>query len=391
MTVVLFWWISGVLIALIWVWQVVEGGLGMRHLAKLTEPEWDIAASPDAPSVSLIVPALNEEATIEPALRSLLALEYPNYEVIVVDDRSTDSTGNILDSVAREQQGTARLRALHITELPSGWLGKTHAMWRAARESRSEWLLFTDADCVFRPDTLRRAIAYAERERADHLVLFPTPILKSWDEKMVMAFFQIMFVFAHRPWKVADPSTKDHIGMGAFNMVRRSVYEKIGTYERMRLAVIDDIKLGEIIKNSGFAQRNAIGHGLVTLHWASGAFGILHNLTKNFFAQMRFSLLLAFLGAVFTLIVNWLPFVGTFLAHGWSRAPFIVALFAIMLMYVNLHSEGYLRTYYFFLHPIAALLLVYAVLRSAFITLKNGGIEWRGTKYSLEELKKGMN
>src|SRR3954470_23852199 len=103
-----------------------------------------------------------------------------------------------------------------------------------------QWLLFTDADCVFRPDTLRRAVAYAERERADHLVLFPTPIFKSWDEKMVMAFFQIMFVFAHRPWKVADPNTKDHIGMGAFNMVRRSVYEKIGTCQRLRLAVIDD-------------------------------------------------------------------------------------------------------------------------------------------------------
>jgi len=264
-------------------------------------------------------------------------------------------------------------------------------MWRAALESRSEWLLFSDADCVFRPDTLRRAIAYAEHERADHLVLFPTPIFKSWDEKMVMAFFQIMFVFAHRPWKVADPTTKDHIGMGAFNMVRRSVYEKIGTYERLRLAVIDDIKLGEIIKHSGFAQRNAVGRGLVSLHWASGAFGILHNLTKNFFAQMRFSLLLAFLGVVVMLIVNWLPLAGAFLAHGWARVPSIVALVCILLMYVNLHREGYLRTYYFFLHPIAALLLAYAVLRSAFVTLKNGGIEWRGTKYSLEELRKGMN
>jgi glycosyltransferase involved in cell wall biosynthesis len=386
----MFVWISGVLIGSIWVWHVVEGGLGMRHLAKLTDPEWDWATPPDAPSVSLIVPARNEAATIEPALGSLLALEYPNNEVIVVDDRSTDSTGSIIDRLAREQ-GSDHLRVIHITELPSGWLGKTHAMWRAARESRSEWLLFTDADCVFRPDTLRRAVAYAERERADHLVLFPTPIFKSWDEKMVMAFFQIMFVFAHRPWKVADPNTKDHIGMGAFNMVRRSVYEKIGTYERLRLAVIDDIKLGEIIKHSGFAQRNAVGRGLVSLHWATGAFGILHNLTKNFFAQMRFSLPLALAGVAATLILNWLPFAGAFFAHGWARLPFILALVSILLMYVNLHREGYMRSYYFFLHPLAALLLVYAVLRSAFITLKSGGIEWRGTKYSLEELRKGLN
>jgi hypothetical protein len=179
--------------------------------------------------------------------------------------------------------------------------------------------------------------------------------------------------------------------MGAFNMVRRSVYEKIGTYERLRLAVIDDIKLGEIIKHSRFAQRNAVGRGLVSLHWATGAFGILHNLTKNFFAQMRFSLPLALAGVAATLILNWYPFAGAFFAHGWARVPFILALLSILLMYINLHREGYMRSYYFFLHPLAALLLVYAVLRSAFITLKSGGIEWRGTKYSLEELRKGLN
>ena len=105
-----FWWISGTLIALIWLWQLIEGGLGMRRLAKLADPQWDLPPAADLPSVSLIVPARNEEAAIEPALRSLLALEYPNYEVIVVNDRSIDPTGSTIDRLASEQQGIGRLR-----------------------------------------------------------------------------------------------------------------------------------------------------------------------------------------------------------------------------------------------------------------------------------------
>ena len=112
---------------------------------------------------------------------------------------------------------------------------------------------------MFRPDCLRRAIAYAEAERADHLVLFPRTIMKRPGEKMMLAFFQLMFVFGHRPWKVADPKAKDHIGVGAFNLVRRSVYEAVGTYEALRFEVVDDMKLGKVIKNAGFRQRNVLG------------------------------------------------------------------------------------------------------------------------------------
>jgi len=162
------------------------------------------------------VPACNEEDTIAETLRRLLALDYANYEVIAVNDRSTDRTGEIMTGIAATPEAHGLLRVIHIEQLPEGWLGKTHAMWSAGQQATGEWVLFTDADVLFKPDALRRAVAYSESEQADHVVLFPQMIMKRPGEKMMIAFFQTLFVFGHRPWKVADPRTKDHIGVGAF-------------------------------------------------------------------------------------------------------------------------------------------------------------------------------
>src|SRR5260370_11937389 len=149
-------------------------------------------------------------------------MDYDNYEVIAVDDRSTDRSGETMDGVAVTSDG--RLKVVHVRGLPPGWMGKAHAMWTAARQADSDWLLFTDADVMFRPDCLRRAIAYAEAERADHVVLFPRTVMKRPGEKMLLAFFQIIFVFGHHPCKVADPKPKDHIGVRRFNLVPRPRY-----------------------------------------------------------------------------------------------------------------------------------------------------------------------
>ncbi|HEY2103228.1 MAG TPA: glycosyltransferase family 2 protein, partial [Chthoniobacterales bacterium] len=247
-----FHWVAGTLLAVIWLSRVIDTSLGVRTLVNITRPEWDRnPATPSGnPRVTIIVPARNEEAAIRQALSQLLVLDYDNYEVIAVDDRSTDRTGEIMDEVAATAGG--KLKIIHVHELPRGWMGKAHAMWSAGRQATGDWLLFTDADVMFRPDCLRRAIAYAEAEGADHLVLFPRTIMKRPGEKMMLAFFQLMFVFGHRPWKVADPKAKDHIGVGAFNLVRRNVYEAVGTYQALRFEVVDDMKLGKVVKNAGF-------------------------------------------------------------------------------------------------------------------------------------------
>ncbi len=360
----------------------------MRRIPRIDRPEWDRTPA-NEPSVSVIVPARNEADTIEPALQSLMQFEYAKYEVIAVNDRSTDATGEIMQRFALDSNG--RLKVIHVDELPNGWLGKTHAMWKAAQESSADWLLFTDADVVFKPDTLRRAFAYLEIDPADHLVLFPTMEFRSFGEKVVLGFFVIMFGFAHKPWKVADPKSKEHVGMGAFNLVRRSVYQAIGTYQRMRLAVVDDVKLGELVKKSGHRQRNVFGRNLIRVHWASGAFGIMHNLTKNFFSLLHFRAAAAVLVTAVMLFVNIMPFVGIVWAPWWAKAPFAAALIAIVLIYVSVKLEEPESPWWLVvLHPIGALMLAYAILRSAFVTLRDGGITWRGTKYSLHELREGM-
>jgi glycosyltransferase involved in cell wall biosynthesis len=387
----LFVWIAGCVLGLAWFSRIVDAALGVPTIADVSRPEWD--RRPDQPGlarVSIIVPARNEEDHIEATLKLLLELDYGNYEVIAVDDRSGDRTGEIMDEVAASHLAQGRLTVRHVEELPSGWLGKTHAMWMAGQQATGNWLLFTDADVLFRPDALRRAMAYAQAEAADHLVVFPHMIMKRPGEKMMIAFFQTLFVFGHRPWKVADPDTRDHMGVGAFNCIRRSVYEAIGTYRALRMEVLDDMKLGKVVKNARYRQRNVFGGDLISIHWAKGAMGVVRNLTKNFFAIMSFQWARTVASCITLAFLNLGPFIGVGLAHGWARVPYAVALGAMFLIYAGMSLRSGVPAYYFVLHPVSTILFAYTLMRSMFLTLWNDGIVWRGTKYPLEELRKGM-
>ena len=384
-------WIAGGILAIAWFSRIVEAAFGMPHIADIARPEWDSKpATPNGePRVSIVVPARNEEEHIRQTLLQLLALDYSNYEIIAVNDRSTDCTGQIMNEVAVAESAT-RLKVIHISELPAGWLGKTHAMWTAGQQASGDWLLFTDADVLFKPESLRRAVAYAEAERADHVVLFPHMIMKSAGERMMIAFFQALFVFGHRPWKVADPKARDHMGVGAFNLVRRSAYDAVGTYRALRMEVLDDMKLGKVVKNAGFAQRNVFGEDLISLRWVKGAFGMVDNLTKNFFAVLSFQWPRTVVSIVGLGFLNLGPFLGIWFAHGWARIPYAIALGSLFLIYYGMSVRSPIPAYYFFLHPISTILTMYTVLRSMVHTLSSHGIVWRGTKYSLEELRKGM-
>src|SRR5208283_1926846 len=385
-------WISGSIVALAWFSRIVEAAIGMPRIADVARPEWDRRPSTAGgePRVSIIVPARNEEVDIRATLEGLLALDYSNYEVIAVDDRSTDSTGARMEEVAASIAAHGRLRIIHVSELPAGWMGKTHAMWTAAEQASGDWLLFTDADVLFKPDSLRRVMAYAEAEKADHVVLFPRMIMENPGERMMIAFFQALFVFGHRPWKVADPGAQDHMGVGAFNLVRRPVYEAVGTYKALRMEVLDDMKLGKVVKNAGYAQRNVFGEDLISLRWVKGTFGIVDNLSKNFFALLSFQWPRTVASIIGLAFLNLGPFVGVWMAHGWARLPYAVALASIFAIYWGMSGLSDVRPYYFLLHPISTCVVTYTIARSMVLTIRQGGIVWRGTKYPLEELRKGM-
>jgi cellulose synthase/poly-beta-1,6-N-acetylglucosamine synthase-like glycosyltransferase len=380
--------IPGTVLALIWLSRVLDAARGMPTLADISQPEWDRTPTGPGNRVAIIVPARNEQGSIQAALERLLALDYGNYRVIAVDDRSSDATGALMEEI--RAAGRGRLEVVHLTELPRGWIGKTHAMWVAAGKADADWLLFTDADVMFQPSCLRRAVAYAQAESVDHLVVLPRVLMRRPGEKMMLAFFQLLFVFGHRPWKVADPAARDHIGVGAFNLVRRTVYQAIGTYEALRFEVVDDMKLGKVIKNAGFRQRVALGDNLIEIRWARGARGVVRNLTKNLFAVLSFQAWRTLLACGGLAILNLAPFFGTLVASGWARVPYAAALGCIFFLYLGIWRRVEIHPAYFLLHPIATVLFIYTLLRSMFLTFWQGGVEWRGTRYGLDELRKGL-
>ena len=158
-----FHWIAGSILGLVWFSRLLDAALGMPKVADISRPEWNRKpATPDGnPRVSIIVPARNEEEHIGPALTALLNLDYDNYEVIAVNDRSIDRTGEVMDRIASTPEARGCLKIIHIAELPQGWLGKAHAMWSAANHATGDWLLFTDADIHMSPDLVARALAKA--------------------------------------------------------------------------------------------------------------------------------------------------------------------------------------------------------------------------------------
>src|SRR5205814_3873748 len=239
-----------------------EVAFGMRRVAEITARQWD--RRPPT-RVTIVVPAKDEGESIEQCLSSLLALDYDNYEIVAVDDRSSDQTGSIMDRLA--ERNPEKLKVIHVTQVPSGWLGKTHAMWKAAEAATGGWILFTDGDVLFRPDSMRRAVGYAEQTGADHLVLFPSLIMNGLGERMMLSSFQAMFTLWQRPWRVQDPNSRDFLGAGAFSLIHRDAYLAIGTYQALRLEVLDDMMLGKAVKNHGLTQHCVFGRDLIRLRW----------------------------------------------------------------------------------------------------------------------------
>jgi len=378
------------LIALAWLWKAATAARGMPTIPNLLEPEFD--REPEGqPSLTVIVPARNEAAALPSSLRSLLAQDYANLKIIAVNDRSTDATGTILDVLASDHP--AKLRVLHITELPQGWLGKTHAMALAARHAvathRPDYLLFTDADVHFAPDALRRSLVSAVETSADHFVTFPTPEVKTAGEGMLLGYLGVMGLWATRPWKAADPQARDFVGIGAFNLLRTGAYEKLGGFDALRMEILEDLMLAQRVKRAALKQRVAMAPGMVTVHWAAGARGVVNVMTKNLFAVFRFRLSLALAACVGIALLCLGPFV--FLASAATRLPALVALASIAMLYAVSRRSSLIAVRYCLLFPAAAVLFLWSVARSTATTLNDGGVTWRGTFYPLAELRRGIS
>jgi glycosyltransferase involved in cell wall biosynthesis len=379
----------GGILPLSWTVLAADYFLSERH-TKIVDDLPPFAPEETAPALSVIVPACNEEEKLPAAMRSLLAQEYPGpFEIVAVDDRSTDGTPALLDALAAEgaAQGK-RLVVLHLTELPKGWLGKTHALYRGARRASGEYLLFTDADIVYQPSALSRALRHAETEGLDHLTVLVQFDLRGFWETVFGFCFSAMFVMRFRPARVRKPKTAEYLGIGAFNLVRRTAYEAIGTHRAIALEVADDMELGHRIKQAGFRSEVAGSRGVITVRWQEGLSGLMGGLMKNAYAGSHYSLVSLFTSiglVVYTVI--W-PTVGLFTSRNrMARARHAVSLGAFLAMAAHHARRTGIPVGYTLTLPFSILLLLYVMCRSAYITEKNGGITWRGTFYPLDELR----
>jgi glycosyltransferase involved in cell wall biosynthesis len=372
-------------IALFWLTYGVHVAYGAIRLPWITD--FPPAADGECPQISILFAARDEEEKLPAALATLMEIDYPNLEVIGVDDRSQDATGRILDEFAATHP---RLRAVHVERLPQGWLGKPHGLQKAYEASSGEWLLFTDADVSFKPDVVRRAVSLTKALNLDHLTLFGDVEMVEFWEKVLITFFGVGFHLGTDPAQASNPRSSRYVGAGAFQLLRRSAYEASGTHRRLAMEVVDDMKLGKIVKQAGFRSGCAVAQDLLAVRWHAGVGNLVRGVTKNFFAGAGYDLRVVALQLAGLLMMDVLPFLGVLFGHGWIRALSAIAVVIALSFHVGVAWVMRVSPLYALTHPLGAALFSYMLLRSTVVTLWQGGIVWRDTFYPLEELKRGV-
>ena len=381
----IFWIVLFSLVSFLWIVQGIRAGFGMSRLPWLSDVT--PIASQDAPLVSIIFAARDEAEKLPAAIATLLAQDYPHFEVIAVNDRSMDQTPAILHGLERTNPN---LKVVDVADLPPGWLGKPHALVAGVEKSRGEWLVFTDADVHFTPDVLRRAIALAVEKKWEHLSLLTAVEMRGFWETVAISYFGLGFVFGNEPWLASNPRSARYVGIGAFQLARRTAYEKSGGHTRLRMDVIEDMKLGKLMKMSGVRSGVGVAQDMVRVRWHSGVRNVIRGVTKNMFAAVHYNAFFAVAAMLLSLLMSVLPFFGLVFASGWARVFAGIAAGAAVLIHSGMIWSTDASPLYGLTHPLGALLFCWMISRSAIATLWRGGVVWRDTFYPLKELRKGM-
>jgi hypothetical protein len=368
-----------------WLYLAVGAVLVLRAVPRLSR-----TAPPEPavwPRLSIVVPAANEAESIESAARSILAQDYPDLELVLVDDRSTDATGEIVDRLANEDP---RVRALHIRELPAGWLGKVHALQRGVEHARGDWLLLIDADVHLVPGVLRRAVAYAEQQELDHLAVVPGMRSASFLVDAAVSMFLRTFTVGTRAWAVSRPGSMAYVGVGAFNLVRREALEETEGFEWLRLEVVDDMGLALMLKRHGGRACLADGTDLVWLYWYRSIGEMAHGTEKAFasVADARPARIVGFCAVITALelapVVALLPLGVPGL---WPAGVGMLAALGLMVVLGSWRAKRPLVPG--LIWPLGLVVNIGLLLRSAWLGWLRGGIMWRNTFYPTPLLREG--
>ena len=346
----------------------------------------------DAPKVSIIVPARNEEEALAAALESFLKLDYPDYEVIVVDDASTDGTGQIADEWAASPSTRGRLRVIYNRELAAGWTGKVHALRLAARAATGAWILATDADVVFHPAILRLAMALARRERAQLVSLTPEFELGGFWEKVMLPAFTLLLSTLFPLRLVNDPNSPRAIAAGAFILMRREDFETLGGYEPVKTVVIEDVRMAQHFKRNGRRIYLAASRGLFRTRMYSGVGEMWEGLSRSAFEGAGFSVAKVCAGVIIGTVTSILPWVvavvllfrGAQIGHIPGGEAVLALALAVCLESVLIYLPVllFLRVpaQYVFALPLAAAFYSGVSLNSMFQSF-GAGVPWKGRRY----------
>lgn len=366
----------------------IAGLINLRWLRRLPSLEELAAAGRELPAekparCSVVIAARDEAARIEQTLHRLLAQRGVEAEIIVVDDRSTDGTGDIVSRIAKDN---VRVQVKRVEVLPEDWLGKCHACHIGASAATGDWILFTDADCWLKPDVIARAICLAERERADHVTLTSGVAVPS----VGLRAGSVMFHLSLANWfsGVNRDRPKSHLGIGAFNLVRAAAYRQSGGYEALRLTVLDDVKLGLLLRRAGKRTRAFLGAEDVEAQWGTKLWDVIKLMEKNYFAALDYRVSLALgVGTFIPLLLAGAALgavSGTAAGFAAALSPFCLSVPSAILAR-RLGWSWSLALVVPFVLPVC----VCALLNSMFKTLRNGGIRWRDTFYPLATLRAG--
>jgi chlorobactene glucosyltransferase len=339
--------------------------------------------------VSVIVPAKDEEANIGAALETILAQDYPNIEIIVVDDRSTDGTAEVVRRVA-ERDG--RVRLVEVKELAAGWFGKPHAMHAGAREARGEWLLFVDADCRQAPHSVRVGVGFCAAEGGEMLSLWPVLEMHGFWENAVQPVAGSVLVAWFRPGWVNDPRRRTAFANGQYILIRRSTYEAVGGHGAVRAKVVEDIAFARHVKGHGHRLLNAIGQDIFTTRMYDSLRAMWKGWTRIFYGA--FEGVGRMVGVLFlTFFFTLLPFavfavsaaalaVG---AGGWwiwtVLAASLATVAAIFVTMRRLFIAGCGNPWYLALYPLAVVMVMAFEAGALARALGLGAVTWRGTTY----------
>jgi glycosyltransferase involved in cell wall biosynthesis len=373
------------LVGAFWLFYGLRVAVGAFRLSWLKD--FPPAKNADCPKISLIFAARDEEEKLAAALNTLISLDYPHLEIIGVDDRSTDGTARILDEFAA---GHERVKPVHVSQLPTDWLGKPHALQSGYEQSTGDWLLFTDADVRFKPDSLRRAIQFVLDRKLEHLTLLTDAEMHGFWETVVLTFFGSAFSLGNDAPSAGNPNSRAYVGVGAFQLVRRKAYEASGTHRRLAFEVIDDMKLAKVIKQAGFRSAVGVSGDFIVVRWHSGLGSLVRGTTKNFFAAFGYRLDFAIASVIGVLLVNVVPLLGLILGHGWIRILSAVSVAIALGFQLGVDLAMRVSPWYALTYPLGATICAYMAARSVVVTLWRNGVTWRGTFYPLNELRRRM-